>query len=295
MRKILLLLLMTFFWGNSQNLLLENFDALGDPIALPTGWTVTNQSSPVGTIGWFRGGGGTTFGGFNGGQTGYIGANFNNTAGVGVISNWLMSPVVNLQNGDVITFYTRTADLSQWADNLEMRLSVAGATSTDPSGTTGVGSYTTLAVTVNAVFPTASGYPQVWTQFTYTVSGLAVPTDCRVAFRYTVPTSAGPSGNNSNFIGIDAFSIDRTLSTDDFFATNFSLSPNPVSNDFTIQSKNQLITAVQVTDINGRIVKNNSFETVANVTVDTSDLKSGIYFVSVQTDSSTGTTKIIKN
>lgn len=295
MKKLLLLFLLTFFSGNSQNLLVENFDALGDPLVLPIGWTVTNQSSPVGTTGWFRGGAGTTFAAFNGGQTGYIGANFNNTAGTGVISNWLLSPVVSLQNGDVITFYTRTVDAPTFADNLELRISTAGAASTNPVGTTGLGSYTTLALTVNTTYPTASGYPNTWTLFTHTVSGLTGATDCRVAFRYTVPTSAGPSGNNSDFVGIDAFSIDRTLSTDDFFATNFSLAPNPVSNDFTIQSKNQLINAVQVTDINGRIVKNNSFETVAYATIDISDLKSGIYFVSVQTDASTGTTKIIKN
>lgn len=294
MKKLLLLFLLAGFNVNSQNLLSENFDSLGDPIVLPTGWTVTNQSSPVGSTGWFRGGAGDTFAGFNGGQTGYIGANFNNTAGTGVISNWLMSPVVSLQNGDVITFYTRTTDTPTFADNLELRISTAGATSTNPVGATGLGSYTTLALTVNTVFPTATGYPNTWTLFTYTVSGLTGATECRVAFRYTVPTSAGPTGNNSDFIGIDAVSIDRSLSADDFFANNFSLFPNPTSSVFTIQSNNQLINSVQVTDINGRIVKNSSFETVTNATLDISDLKSGMYFVSVQTDNGFGTTKIMK-
>src|SRR5690606_25126680 len=100
--------------SQGQVLLEENFDNLGDPMTLPAWWSQTNQSSPIGVLGWFRGGGGDPppFGGYNGGQNGFIAANFNSTAGTGVISNWLISPVVTLENGDVISFYTRTATAS---------------------------------------------------------------------------------------------------------------------------------------------------------------------------------------
>lgn len=54
-------------------------------------------------------------------------------------------------------------------------------------------------------------YPTSWTKFTATVSGLAGPTSGRVAFRYFV-TNGGPSGANSDYIGIDEFSIRRPLS-----------------------------------------------------------------------------------
>ncbi|WP_313807592.1 T9SS-dependent choice-of-anchor J family protein [Flavobacterium sp.] len=281
---------------NGQNLMTENFDVLGDPVTLPAGWTVTNQSNPVGTIGWFRGGGGTTFAGYNGGQTGYIGANYNNTAGTGVISNWLMSPVLTLENGDVISFYTRTATGSTWADNLELRLSTNGAGSVNPSGTTGVGDYTTLGVTVNTIFPTASGYPQVWTQYSYTVSGLAGATSCRVAFRYTVPTSAGPSGSNSNFIGIDAFSVDRTLSSEDFFMKNFALYPNPARNVLNVVSiSNSMIQSVQVLDLNGRVVKNASVSGITDFHMNVADLNTGMYFVKIVTDEGNATSKFMKD
>lgn len=295
MKKILLSLL---FIGNlsfSQDLITENFDSLGDPFVLPAEWTVTNQSSPIGTIDWFRGGGGTTFGAFNGGQNGYIGANFNNTAGTGVISNWLMSPVVNLVDGDVITFYTRTATGTQWADNLELRISTQGASSTNPVGATGVGSYTTLALTVNPTFPSAAGYPQDWTQFSYTVTGVPTETPSRIAFRYTVPTSAGPSGNNSNYIGIDAFNVNRTLSTQDFFANNLKVYPNPTKDILNLSSSTTLINNVEVTDLNGRIVKSFNLNGIAQTVLNVSDLTSGMYFVSVETDLGKGTTKIVKN
>ncbi|MBE2235907.1 MAG: choice-of-anchor J domain-containing protein, partial [Anaerolinea sp.] len=46
------------------------------------------------------------------------------------------------------------------------------------------------------------GYPQSWTQYTVTLSGLPANASGRLAFRYFV-TDGGPSGNNSNYIGID--------------------------------------------------------------------------------------------
>lgn len=292
-KKLLLLSLSVFsVFGFAQNLMVENFDTLGDPVVLPTGWTETNQSSPLGTINWFRGGGGTTFAGYNGGQTGYIGANFNSTSGSGIISNWLMSPTITLENGDIISFYTRTATGSTWADNLEMRISTAGATSVNPSGSTGIGDYTLLAVTVNTVFPTASGYPQTWTQYTYTVTGLSGATSCRIAFRYTVPTSAGPSGNYSNYIGIDAFSVDRPLSSDSFFKNNFSIYPNPVNDMLNISMKNEItINNLSITDLNGRVVSSSDSST----SIDVSSLSSGVYFISVETNEGKGTSKFVKN
>ncbi len=36
-----------------------------------------------------------------------------------------------------------------------------------------------------------------------TLSGLPADASGRIAWRYYVPTNAGPSGNNSNYIGID--------------------------------------------------------------------------------------------
>jgi hypothetical protein len=57
---------------------------------------------------------------------------------------------------------------------------------------------------------TISGYPITFTQQTLTVSGLSGPTVCRVAFRYYV-TNGGPSGVNSELVGIDTFSITRTV------------------------------------------------------------------------------------
>ncbi|MCL4867644.1 MAG: choice-of-anchor J domain-containing protein [Anaerolineae bacterium] len=185
--------------------LTEGFD---DITTLPgSGWFNQNNSSPVGTLGWFQGNL-TVFTPHAG--SGYLAANFNSTAGAGTISNWMVTPVLNLNDGDQVSFWTRTATGSIWPDRLELRMSLNGASTNVGTLATDVGDFTTLLLSVN---PTLAqfGYPEVWTQFTATISGVPTPTDGRLAFRYFV-TNGGPSGANSNYIGIDTFSfVDATL------------------------------------------------------------------------------------
>src|SRR5690606_16200259 len=131
----------------------------------------------------------------------YIGVNYNSTAGgSGTISNWLGSPNRTIRNGDVFQFYTRRP-VSVYQDRLEVRMSANGASANVGTGATAVGDFTTLLLSINPTLVPAV-YPEVWTQFTITVSGLPAPTSGRVAFRYFV-TGAGPTGVNSDYIGID--------------------------------------------------------------------------------------------
>lgn len=298
MKKLLLSisLICGFSASNAQNLFTENFDVF------PTTWTKTNQSSPVGTNNWgaataaqnayFAGGA------FNGNaDTSYAFSFFQSVNNVGTISNWLITPSISLQNGDIISFYSRkglSGGATVYADRLEMRLSTNGAFSADPVGATGLGDYTTLALTINPALNTVD-YPTNWTLFSYTVSGLTGPTDCRVAFRYFV-TNGGISGANSDYVAIDAVSVDRPVAnTQDFFAGNFAIQPNPVNDVFTLSAKNGVsIEKVEVVDINGRVVSQVNASTTEALQVNVSDLNSGVYFVRVQSDLGVGTSKIIK-
>ncbi|NUM47805.1 MAG: hypothetical protein HUU38_24120, partial [Anaerolineales bacterium] len=164
------------------------------------GWFAQNNSNPLGTTGWFQGND-TVFPAHAGAPTAYIGANFNNTAGVGTISNWLLTPELTLNNGDTLSFWTRTATGSIWPDRLQVRLSTAGASTNVGAGAEDVGDFTTLLLDINPTLA-SGGYPESWTQYTVTVSGLSGTTSGRFAFRYYV-TNGGPSGSNSNYIGID--------------------------------------------------------------------------------------------
>lgn len=215
-RKFSLLLLVVGIISGikSQVVLTENFNS---PFSLQTsGWASQNNSVPVGNQGWFQGNGFNTFPAFNGGPNDYYAANFNSSAATntpGVISNWLISPTVTLMNGATIEFATRTINSATvYPDGMQVRISPI-ANYTLPSGATSVGSFSnlvfdinpSLSTTVNAIQTGSNvvGYPQSWTIYTATVSGITGTVTGRIAFRYFV-TNAGPVGGNSNFIGLDA-------------------------------------------------------------------------------------------
>ncbi|MDO8896765.1 MAG: M6 family metalloprotease domain-containing protein, partial [Bacteroidales bacterium] len=168
----------------------ENFD---DITTLPSsGWALINKSSPAGTISWFQGSG-TIFPAQSGAATSYIGANYNSTSGTGTISNWLISPVTAFQNGHSFSFWTRTTTASSWPDRLEVRLSSNGSSTNVGTLATDVGDFSTLIFSVNPTLVTG-GYPETWTQYTVTLSGITGTINGRIGFRYFV-TNGGPSGN----------------------------------------------------------------------------------------------------
>ena len=174
----------------------EGFD---DITNLP-GWVLINHSEPLGPNGWFQGNDGV-FPAFDGLSDAYIGANFYNAAGEGTISNWLLTPEVGLQDGDTLTFYTRTIELSAFPDRLQVRMSTNGSSINVGTTSTDVGDFTTLLVDINPTYA-MGGYPEAWTQFTINITGVPSGTSGRVAFRYFVE-DGGPGGTRSNYIGID--------------------------------------------------------------------------------------------
>jgi len=50
-----------------------------------------------------------------------------------------------------------------------------------------------------------------------------------------------------------------------------------------------------MTDLNGRVVKQNSYSNVSEVQVNISDLASGVYMMNIKSDKGSVTKKIIKN
>jgi uncharacterized repeat protein (TIGR01451 family) len=164
------------------------------------GWFAQNNSNPLGATGWFQGDT-SVFAAQGGAPASYIAADFQNTDGVGTISNWLLTPVLTLRNGAQFSFWTRTRSAPQFPDRLQVRLSTNGG-STDVGGDeNSVGDFTRLLLDLNPSYST-SGYPAGWTKYTLTLSGISGTTSGRVGFRYFVE-NAGPFGSNSDYIGID--------------------------------------------------------------------------------------------
>jgi hypothetical protein len=179
--------------------LVENFDDI--TTLAGAGWAMVNNSAPVGSIGWFQGNP-SVFSSQTGNPDSYIGANFNAAAFGGNISLWLLTPVITLDNGVVLDFWTRTESPQIAPDSLEVRASTNGASTNVGASDTSVGDFTNLLLTINPGL-TTSGYPGGWTEFTATVSGLGGPVSGRFAFRYAVPDTS----LNADYIGIDTVSI----------------------------------------------------------------------------------------
>lgn len=113
----------------------EEFDSA--TAALGRGWKFINNSYPAGGNVWQNGGSAApVFEPFSqhGTFVGFLGATYESTSDpTGVISNWLISPAVTMQNGDKIVFYTRSqlsflsaTDSTDWGNSLEVRINPNG-------------------------------------------------------------------------------------------------------------------------------------------------------------------------
>ena len=138
----------------------------------------------------------------------------------------------------------------------------------------------------------------------YNVADGADVTVCRVAFGdediigTAIPTGASSiTGLGGEFNGTYqifpryASDIAAPLSVNNFNANSFSLYPNPTNTgSVTISSTNSNAISVQVFDILGKQVKN---ETLTNNTLNVSNLKTGVYIVKITQNNATTTKKLV--
>ena len=103
------------------------------------------------------------------------------------------------------------------------------------------------------------------------------------------PTNSGTWSN----ISITLNGVTETAaSASDFNSNSFAIYPNPASNVLNISNANNIeIKSVTITDINGRVVKN---QQGALTQINVSDLNSGAYFVTIEAAEGKTTKKFIK-
>ena len=176
-------------WGNLSG---------GENIAFgPETWRAHNLSTPIGVAGWF---------GDPRARSGdvVLVSTYDSAAGANPISNWMFMPPRIIGSGDTISFWTK---VSLNPTNFPDRVSVMQAT-----GITNVPSSFTPVLTVNPGL-TATDYPAVYTQFSYTFTG---NTQVRtLAFRPHVD-NGGPAGSQSDYIFIDDVEFTRAGMTESF-------------------------------------------------------------------------------
>jgi len=205
----------------------EEFDTMS--AAYDRGWRYFNVSDPKGTGFWAQGlFNNPALTGFpapipfnayssKGTYVGFIGADYTSTsAAAGIISDWVVSPVTLLRNGDKIAFYTRSlilnvggGDSTDFGNRLQVRISSKGESLNVGAGTD-PGDFKDVALDINPFYkfyhtdpslydPIA--YPATWTRFEATVGGLDAPVKGRFAFRYFV--EGGGSNGLATAVGID--------------------------------------------------------------------------------------------
>lgn len=196
----------------------EEFDTVSNSLA--RGWKIVNVSLPKGSNIWQQGGSvNPWFPAFSSSGTyvGFIGADYTSVlGGPGLISNWLISPVVTMQNGDKISFYTRSfaqfdgvSDTTDFGNSLQVRLNTSNESLNVGQGND-PGDFSTPLLDINpgiiyssTTNPDPHAYPTNWTRFEVTVFGLNGPTKGRFAFRYYVPNAGFCATCAGNGVGID--------------------------------------------------------------------------------------------
>lgn len=111
-------------------------------------------------------------------------------------------------------------------------------------------------------------------------------------------TTANASSTSATFdnLVIRASATDTLLENANFASTvDFSVYPNPSNDVVNISnSTNAIISTIEMTDLNGRVVKNVSLNATEGQ-VNISDLSTGVYMMNVSSDQGSITKKIIKN
>ena len=180
----------------------EEFDTVAN--LYKKGWVFVNNSKPQGNVTWDQGITGA-FAAYSYHASGdeYIIADYLFGNNLSTLSGWMITPAIEMKNGDIFSFYTRTVTNNPFPDRLQVRMNLSDSSWEVGNTALSVGKFTTLLADINANLA-VGGFPQVWTKYEFTISGLAAPLKRRIAFRYFVE-NGGPSGTNSYAVGIDQF------------------------------------------------------------------------------------------
>ncbi len=201
-RKMAAALALTLSVSATAGILLqEGFENVS--ILTSQGWVVANASTPVGSTSWFQGNV-APFPAQSGSPNSYIAANYLSTPATGgTISTWLFTPTLALNDGMILSFWTRTdEDIDAlFSDRLNVRISTAGTS-------TMFSDFNTLIASVNPALTPGTGYPAEWTQYSVTLSGLGFGSTGRFAFEYNVPlVDDNQNPVFANYIGLDNVSL----------------------------------------------------------------------------------------
>jgi hypothetical protein len=277
-KNLQLIVFIFFFLFNGRSIAqsftesFENVDSL-----LSNGWYQTNNSEPIGTGTWRQDNG--NFTAHSGSPNSSIICDYSSVAGSGNISHWLFTPVINFYAGDTLFFWTRSYANNYYADRLEIRASITGATINVGNDQFSTGQFTELLYTINPTLDTTfSAYPLTWKKYTLPVSSVMAGNSGRIAFRYFVE-NGGADGVNGSTIALDDlyYKSNEPMSTQTEVILNANIFPNPASTFITVQLNTNA--TYTMSNLLGEFVSTGILNNGENK-LDLSSYPSGIYLLS---------------
>lgn len=194
-------------------------------------------------------------------------------------NDWLISPVITLgPSNNEVTFYAKS--LSNDYGPEKYRVGVYTGT--------GMPTQTSDFTVISPGIPALSAPFGTWGLNTFSLSAFNNQS-VRIGIRYV-------SADVYMFM-VDDFKVtSSTLGTNDVLASKFSTFPNPVSDVLTLSSGEGVqISAIQITDLNGRVIKNLKYsDAMSEMQVNVADLSAGMYLLNISSNQGTATKKIVK-
>lgn len=201
-------------------------------------------------------------------------------AGVTRNEDWIVSPPINIgASNNQVSFWIK--QLSSCYGIESFKVGVISGTATIDNTTT----FTLIAGTaVSGVNASVN-----WEQKTYNIPASFANGPVRIAI-------LNRSADAYMLMVDDVTVTSSNLSVNDVLASKFSVFPNPASNVVNISSTDAIaVNQINITDLNGRVVKQNKFEGVADAQVNISDLTTGVYMMNIVTAEGTAVKKIVRN
>lgn len=107
------------------------------------------------------------------------------------------------------------------------------------------------------------------------------------------PNAAAGNGIFDNFVARASATDTLGAISNEMSSATISVYPNPANDIVTISSSDIALNNVEMTDLNGRVVKNLNLGGVSNSEISISDLATGIYLLKINSNNDTITKKLI--
>ena len=155
--------------------------------------------------------------------------------------------------------------------------------------TVGNGQDSASQTTTIATVPSVTNTTFVLKTYTFT------PTTAGVYYFGILNNSPAVTAAETQALLIDNFTVTQVLANNQILDSKFSTYPNPAKNVVNITNTTDAsISAIEMTDLNGRVVKSIKLSEVSEAQVNISDLSQGVYMMKITTSQGIATKKVIK-